>query len=112
MPYIARHEEPELTYLETSLQNYRLHQEALQKHIMHSTPERTSLAKRISKDFLVPFSRHRITNEPPRKNRPARPRAKSEGGADERRLGEVSTSGAGVAELAVVVHDGGVAADG
>jgi len=63
MPYIARHEEPELTTLEISAQNYRLHQEALQKHIMGTTPERTSLPRRISKDFLVPFSRHRITNE-------------------------------------------------
>lgn len=69
MPYIARHKESELTSLETSAQNYRLHQEALQKHIKGTTPEHTSLVKRISKDFLVPFSRHRITNELLRKIR-------------------------------------------
>lgn len=67
MPYIARHEESDLMALETSAPNYRIHQETLQKQITQTTPERTSLPRRISRDFLVPFSRHRITNRVLRK---------------------------------------------
>ena len=63
MPYIARHREPALTALEIGARNRRLHQEALQKYVMGTTPEHTSLPRRISKDFLVPCSRHRLTNE-------------------------------------------------
>ncbi|GAB7325041.1 hypothetical protein MBLNU13_g09140t1 [Cladosporium sp. NU13] len=62
MPYIARHQESTLTALEIAARNHLIHQGALQKHVIGTTPEHTSALRRISKDYLFPFSRHRVIN--------------------------------------------------
>lgn len=63
MPYLPRSTEPILTALETAARERLEFHEARQKNVMHTTtPEPTSLRRRISNDILVPISRHRITN--------------------------------------------------
>lgn len=62
MPYLPRSKEPTLTALETKYHQLLKNHESYQKNIMRVQPEPTSKSMRLRKNFLVPLSRHRVTN--------------------------------------------------